>query len=204
MLLQNLFNGLKTMRVINNQIFYKIIFFGTALAGKTTSLKWLCDNTIPDEMKTTKNIRSVNTSFGQTMLFDFVPIKISDNINFRFFASTGQDYYASTRKLLFRDVDGVFFVIDSQKKELEHNKEFVTEFNNHMTHYNLDHNKVTTIVLCNKQNLTNIYDKIYLINELQLEQFSTFETSAITGSNLKNALTVMIEKCLNGLNNNGQ
>lgn len=189
------------MRVINNQLYFKLLFFGTALAGKSTSLKWLYDNVIPSEMKTTRNMRSVNTSFGQTMLFDFVPIKVSNNINFRCFTATGQDYYASTRRLLFQDVDGIFFVIDSQKEELEHNKEFVDEFLKHMDHFNLNQEKVTIVVLCNKQDLSNIYDQNFLAKDLKLEQYSIFQTSALLGTNIKEAFTFMIEACLKKLKN---
>jgi len=188
-----------TMRVINNQIFFKLLFFGTALAGKSTSLKWIYDNIIPVEMKPTGSMRSVNTSFGQTMLFDFAPIKVSENINFRCFTATGQDYYASTRRLLFQDVDGIFFVVDSQKDKLEHNKEFVEEFMKHMNHFNLNDEKVTTVVLCNKQDLADVYDPDFLARELKLERYSVFQTSAILGTNMKEAFTFMIEACLNKL-----
>lgn len=189
------------MRVIDDQIFFKLLFFGTALAGKTTSLKWIYDNVIPHEMKTTNDLRSVNTSFGQTMLFDFVPFKVSENINFRCFTTTGQDYYASTRRLLFQDVDGIFFVVDSQKEELEHNKEFVEEFLKHKRHFKLNQKKVTIVVLCNKQDLPNIYDYHLLAKELKLARYAIFQTSALAGTNLKAAFLHMIEACLHKLNN---
>lgn len=187
------------MKIIGDQIFFKLLFFGTALAGKTTSLQWIYNHVIPDEMKGTSNLKSVNTSFGQTMLFDFVPIKVSDNINFRCFTTTGQDYYASTRRLLFQDVDGIFFVIDSQKEELEHNKEFVKELLKHKKHFKLDQKNVTIVVLFNKQDLHNIYDQTTLAQELKLDKYSIFETSALHGTNLKEAFLYMIEACLQKL-----
>ncbi len=184
------------MRTINGKIHFKVLYFGTALAGKTTSLKWICENVIPASMKNTDTIRSVNTSFGQTMLFDFIPIKISENINFRLFTATGQDYYAGTRKLLFQDIDGVFFVVDSQKKELQHNKEFVDEFNRHLTHFNLLEKNVTVIVLYNKQDLEDIYSTDYLKKELKLEHYPGYPTCALTGQNLKESFAEMIKKCV--------
>ena len=187
------------MRIINSKMYFKILFFGTALAGKTTSLNWIYKNVIPTSMKTTDSVRSVNTSFGQTMLFDFIPIKLSSDINFRLFTATGQDYYAGTRKLLFKDIDGVFFVVDSQKKELEHNKEFVDEFNRHLTHFNLNEDDVKIVVLYNKQDLPDIYTKNYLTKELTLEKYQGFNTCALSGSNLKEAFTLMIKKCLEKL-----
>ncbi|MCI0515064.1 GTPase domain-containing protein [candidate division KSB1 bacterium] len=184
------------MRVINGQIYLKILFFGTALAGKTTTLNWIYHNLIPQEMKTTNNIRSVTTSFGQTMLFDFVPVKVSDNIHIRFFTATGQDYYAGTRKMLFQDVDGVFFVVDSQKKELEHNREFVNEFNRHINTFFENVENLIVVVLFNKQDLPEIYPAEFLARELNLDHFSGHATCSLTGENIKSAFFQMITLCL--------
>lgn len=187
------------MRIINQQIYFKVLFFGTALAGKTTTLNWAYKNIIPETMKSSIDVRSVKTSFGQTMLFDFVPIKVSDNIHIRFFTATGQDYYAGTRKMLFQDIDGVFFVVDSQTQELEHNKEFVAEFYQHLNSFVLDVKDLAIIVLYNKQDLTEIYPADFLSKELQLEQFPSYETCAVNGLNIKGAFSHMVQLCLKKL-----
>jgi signal recognition particle receptor subunit beta len=188
------------MRLINGQLYFKILFFGTALAGKTTTLQWVYQNLIPGDMKTTPDIRSVKTSFGQTMLFDFVPIQISEKIHIRLFTATGQDYYAGTRKMLFQDIDGVFLVIDSQKQELEHNQEFIEEFHRHVKTYFNSLDDLTTIVLYNKQDMEDIYSGDFLANELGLENLSGYETNAVSGTNLKKAFTEMIQNCLEKIN----
>lgn len=184
------------MRFINGQIYIKVLFFGTALAGKTTTLNWIYHNIIPREMKKTMDIKSINTSFGQTMLFDFVPIKVSENINFRFFTATGQDYYAGTRKLLFQEVDGVFYIVDSQKKELDHNHEFIQEFFQHINTFYNDIKDIKIVVLYNKQDIEEIYQSSFLSKELSLEKFPSYDTSALTGQNLKTAFSKMIKLCL--------
>jgi len=184
------------MRIINGQIYFKILFFGTALAGKTTTLKWIYENIIPGEMKSTENIRSVNTSFGQTMLFDFVPIQLNENLNIRFFTATGQDYYAGTRRMLFQDIDGVFLVIDAQKAELEHNKEFIHEFHRHVEMFFNSINDLIVIVLYNKQDLEDIYPSDFLAKELELENFPSYDVCAISGKNLKPAFAEMVKFCL--------
>jgi len=184
------------MRLINGQIYIKVLFFGTALAGKTTVLNWIYHNIIPKEMKKTTDITSISTSFGQTMLFDFVPIKVSENINFRFFTTTGQDYYAGTRKLLFQDVDGVFYIVDSQRSEFEHNKEFVEEFYQHVNTFFKSIKNIDVVVLYNKQDLEDIYPSSYLAKELSLEKFYSYKTCGVSGKNLKLAFSRMIKLCL--------
>ncbi|MBN1272715.1 MAG: hypothetical protein JXB26_10650 [Candidatus Aminicenantes bacterium] len=190
------------MRIVDGKIYIKIIFFGTALAGKTTSLQWLFQHLIPADMKITDQIRSVKTSFGQTLLFDFVPVQLHQNIIVRFYAATGQDYYTSTRKLIFNNVDGVFFVIDSQKKEMEHNKEFVDEFKKYLqTIKELQEAKV--IVLYNKQDLDEVYNPEDLEKELRLTQYDSWPTCALTGMNLRASFQVMICDLLKKLKEKG-
>lgn len=186
------------MKIINGKIYLKVLFFGTALAGKTTILEWLFNNIIPKEMKVTDKISSVKTSFGQTLLFDFVPIQIGENIIVRFYTSTGQDYYTSTRKMLIENVDGIFFVVDSQKKELEHNEEFVQEFNKYIENSG-GMKDFEVIILYNKQDLKDIYSPEYIEDKLTLQQYLCCPTCALTGMNVEPAFTVMLSRILKKL-----
>ena len=186
------------MRIINGKIYFKVLFFGTALAGKTTSLRWLFNNVIPMDMKITPEIKSIETSFGQTLLFDFTPIQLSPNIHVRIFTATGQDYYLSTRKMLFEDVDGVFFVIDSQKKELEHNREFVVEFNRYLENAPRLKNTVI-IILFNKNDMDDIHPVQDLARMLSLEKYPAFSVSSLLGTNLRKAFITMIRRMLERL-----
>ena len=150
---------------------------------------------IPDDMKISDQIRSVKTSFGQTLLFDFVPVQISDNMIIRIYTATGQDYYRGTRKRLFQGVDGVFFVIDSQVDELEHNKEFVEEFHRYVNDIG---NNVDVIVLYNKVDLESVHNIPQLKEYLDLN-YTSFGTSAKTGENVKEAFMLMVQNCLQKL-----
>ncbi|MFQ6082920.1 MAG: ATP/GTP-binding protein [Candidatus Methanofastidiosia archaeon] len=186
------------MKLIKGKIYLKILFFGTALAGKTTSLQWLFENVIPEEMKITDQIRSIKTSFGQTLLFDFVPIQVSKNIIIRIYTATGQDYYTITRKMLMEEVNGIFFVVDSQKKELKHNEEFVGEFKKYLENIK-GLREADVIVLYNKQDLKDVYSPKYLERRLNLRGYTSYPTCALTGMNLEVAFTVMIGQILKTL-----
>jgi len=187
------------MRIVNDNIYFKLIFAGTALAGKTTALQWIFNHVIPTEMKVSDNIRSVKTSFQQTLMFDFAPIKVTDNIYFRIYASTGQDYYSRVRELLTEGVDGIFFVVDSQKNQLEFNREFVGELFSYLNLLHTSKDQVEVVVLYNKIDLEDIYPLSFLQKELKLEQFPAFGTNALSGENLKPAFNYIIGKCLQKL-----
>jgi signal recognition particle receptor subunit beta len=186
------------MKIINNKLYLKIVFFGTALAGKTTSLKWLFRYAIPDEFKTVEQVRSLETSFGQTLFFDFIPIQVSSDIIVRLFTTTGQDYYQRTRRLFFEDVDGVFVVIDSQKRELEHNKEFVAELRTYLeTVETLKEAEI--VILYNKQDQDNIYRSDELEQLLPLAGYPSFPVCATNGHNLLPAFILMMDRILKRL-----
>jgi signal recognition particle receptor subunit beta len=148
---------------------------------------------IPEEMKLVKELRQVKTSFGQTLLFDFAPIEISQNVITRMFSATGQDYYRGTRTKVLADSDGVFVVVDSQKKELDHNREILEEFYKCRKEMN-GLSKAEIVVLYNKNDLDEIYSVEYLREYLRLDQWEGFSTCALTGQNLEDALILMLRK----------
>jgi signal recognition particle receptor subunit beta len=190
------------MNIIDDTIYLKLVFFGTALAGKTTILEWLFDKAIPDEMKLSGEIRQIKTSFGQTLLFDFVPIRLSDNAVVRIYTSTGQDYYAGTRSKFLSDTDGIFLVVDSQKKELEHNVELLEELHRYFKEISgLEEAEV--VVLFNKQDLDDIYPVEYLKSQLGINGWPAIPTSALTGENLMQSLLLMLKTLTSKLREQG-
>ncbi|OGD09097.1 MAG: hypothetical protein A2Y86_02445 [Candidatus Aminicenantes bacterium RBG_13_62_12] len=188
------------MKVVNDKLYLKIIFFGTALAGKTTTLKWLFHNSIPDEFKMAEQVRSLETSFGQTLFFDFTPLQLSPHIIIRIYTTTGQNYYNMTRRLLFEEVDGLFFIADSRKPELEHNREFVSELRE-LQETNGSMKQAEVIVLCNKQDEADIYSPDELTELLGLSEYTRFPACALKGSNLQEAFAVMMDRLLRKIRN---
>ena len=181
------------MKIVGDRIYLKLIFFGAALAGKTTALEWLFYHAVPDEMKLVKELRQVKTSFGQTLLFDFAPIEISQNVVTRMFSATGQDYYRGTRTKVLSGSDGIFIVVDSQKDQLENNKRILEEL--WKCREQMDGlSEAEIVVLYNKNDLTEIYPDDALRESLGLEPYQGFSTCALTGHNLEDALIVMLKK----------
>lgn len=190
------------MKVIEDTVYLKLVFFGTALAGKTTILEWLFNNAIPDDLKAVDTIRQVKTSFGQTLLFDFAPVYLADGVIARIFTATGQDYYAGTRPQILKNADGIFLVIDSQKVELEHNREFVAELHQHMENIE-ELSDAEIVVLFNKQDMQETYSPDFLTDELGLANWPSYSSSAVKGENLKEALLEMLTRLSHRLEKEG-
>lgn len=181
------------MKVVGDRIYIKLIFFGTALAGKTTALEWLFYHAIPDEMKLVKELRQVKTSFGQTLLFDFAPIEISQNVVTRMFSATGQDYYRGSRTKVLSGSDGIFIVVDSQKRQLENNRRIMEELWKCFKEME-ELSEAEIVVLYNKNDLDDIYPVDFMSEYLELDKYEGFSTCALTGHNLEDALIVMLKK----------
>lgn len=109
--------------IINYQkktIQIKMVYFGPAMSGKTTTLK-----TLMAAFGQESEMQSIETSTGRTLVFDFGTLMITGkewNIKILLLTATGQDFYASTRPATIEMVDGIIFVVDSQRKYIEENK----------------------------------------------------------------------------------
>ncbi len=104
----------------NKTLQVKIVYYGPAMSGKTTSIKALFSYFDREQ-----NIQSIDSSIGRTLFFDFGVLNfkgIEWNLKLLIYSATGQDFYASTRPATLNGVDGLIFVVDSQIEYLEHNR----------------------------------------------------------------------------------
>ncbi|MCK4779932.1 MAG: gliding-motility protein MglA, partial [Candidatus Lokiarchaeota archaeon] len=103
----------------NKTLQVKIVYYGPAMSGKTTSIKSLFSY-----FKKEDSIKSIDSSVGRTLFFDFGVLLFKGTewgIKFLIYSATGQDFYASTRPATLNGVDGLIFVADSQIEFLDHN-----------------------------------------------------------------------------------
>jgi signal recognition particle receptor subunit beta len=187
---------------MEDKVYFKVVFFGTALAGKTTILEWIFKNVVPDKLKLVGDMMRLKTSFGQTLLFDFAPIKVSEQAVALFYTCTGQDYYQGTRAQLVDGSDVIFPVVDLQKKELEHNIEMIDELRHYLgTMKSLA--DIDVIVLFNKSDLDDVYTPERLTERLELNEWPALLTSAVTGEGLREALVLMLTRLASKLEKQG-
>jgi len=115
----------------------KIVYYGPAMSGKTTSIKYLFSYFNKED-----TLNSIDSTVGRTLLFDFGVLQFKGSewsLKFLIYSATGQDFYASTRPATLIGVDAVIFVADSRVNCLHHNlrswNELKTMFKNEL--YNL-------------------------------------------------------------------
>jgi len=175
----------------------KIVFYGPALSGKTTTLKYLFQiyNKLED-------VKSINSTTGRTLFFDFGTLEFKGaewDVKFLIYTTTGQDYYAATRPTTIRGADGIIFVADS------HTDCFKRNLNSWKELLNLYGEKLLDIpILCNfnKQDLREKFNPIDFLNAIQYKKyhsFSYFKTIAILGEEIIDSFKKLIELLFPGL-----
>jgi hypothetical protein len=109
------------------RVMIKLVYFGPAMSGKTTSVKYLFDSFNNGDLK------SIETGAGRTLFFDYGDLKITTKkgweIIINIWSATGQNFYAETRPTVLKGTDGIIFVADAQKEFLKDNNESWEELN---------------------------------------------------------------------------
>ncbi len=99
----------------NKEINCKIIYYGPALSGKSTSLRLLCDQIRKGAKGEMITISQEN---DRTLYFDFIPLTLGKiggyTVRVHLYTVPGEVGYQQSRALISKGVDGVVFVADSQ------------------------------------------------------------------------------------------
>ncbi|MFW9824545.1 MAG: ATP/GTP-binding protein [Candidatus Thorarchaeota archaeon] len=177
----------------NETLQVKIVYYGPAMSGKTTSVKYLfsCFNK-------ENELKSIDSTVGRTLFFDFGILKFKGaiwDLKFLVYSATGQDFYSSTRPATLNGVDGIIFVVDSQKECLEHNlrswKELRTLFGREF--YN-----IPIVISLNKYDIDEsrkLHDTEFLahINYSRFTQIALTKTAAINGEGVMGSFNQLIK-----------
>ncbi len=160
---------------------------GAPGAGKTQVL-WRLHAGLPHEMRAEIAMRAVGED--QIVSFDFTPpdlVPISDyHARCRAITVAGKVSNPATLNRAMGDLDGLFFVADSQAERMEENVEALREI------ASLPNLKdVPVVFLYNKRDLPNAAPIEYLDRVLNRLRAPRFATIAATGEGLADALSEM-------------
>ena len=175
------------------KVIVKIVYFGCAMSGKTTSLRYIFR-----KFGRENALQSIETREGRTLFFDWGSIFIQKgqwNFQIDLWSATGQDFYAETRPTVLSGVDGIVFVADSQSNLIKDNLASWNELS-----LLLQHNKkeIPIIISLNKRDSplaisTNEFKQLLKINN----STSLFETIATQGINVVEAFKTIIQSIFN-------
>jgi len=183
----------------SREINCKIVYYGPGLCGKTTNLQHIYRRTNPDQKG---KLISLATETERTLFFDFLPLALGDirgfKVRFHLYTVPGQVFYAASRKLILKGVDGVVFVADSQIERMEANMESLDDLGINLEEQGYDLEKLPFTIQYNKRDLPNVAPLDNMSKLLNPKGIPSFEAVAVSGSGvfetLKNvAKQVLIE-----------
>ena len=186
----------------NKEITVKIVYYGPALSGKTTCLKYIYSS---NEFSNKGKLITLDTDGDRTLFFDFLPIEIGKlgdySIKIQLYTVPGQVSYDTTRKLVLQGADGIVFVADSQMAMRDQN---IESFNNMKK--NLELNKISAAEIpilfqYNKRDLKEILPVDELNRDLNPENKPFLPTIATTGENIIESLQTSMKMVIIYLKN---
>ncbi len=173
------------------------MYYGPGLCGKTTNLQYIYRRTNPDQKG---KLISLATETERTLFFDFLPLALGDikgfKIRFHLYTVPGQVFYAASRKLILKGVDGVVFVADSQIERMESNMESIEDLKINLSEQGYELEKLPFAVQYNKRDLPNIVpvdDMNKLVNH---KNDPWFEAVAVTGKGVFETLKAVAKQVL--------
>jgi len=178
----------------------KIVYYGTALSGKTTSLQYV--HTVVDPEGRTELV-SLNTQGDRTLFFDFLPIPLGNlggfQVKLQAFTVPGQVKYAVTRRYVLRGADGVVFVADSRRDAFDDNLVALQGLKDNLSANGLDAEKIPLLIQYNKRDLDNISSEQDLREALNWRNARDYPTIATTGPGIFESFTGLCCDLLEGL-----
>ncbi|MHC4470593.1 MAG: GTP-binding protein, partial [Planctomycetota bacterium] len=168
----------------------KIVYYGTALGGKTTSLMSV-HRVIDPEQKI--ELVSLNTEKDRTLFFDFLPISLGRigefSIRLQGFTVPGQVKYNLTRKYVLTGADAVVLVVDSQRSQLDSNLEALRNLKENLAANGLPYESIPLVFQYNKRDLPDLLSEEELEQALNDREIPSFGTVATTGEGVFEAFT---------------
>jgi len=181
----------------NKEISCKIVYYGPGLCGKTTNLE-VIHRDVPGEEKA--SMVSLATEKDRTLFFDFLPVTLGQikgfRIKFQLYTVPGQVYYNATRKLVLSGVDGLVFVVDSQRSKLQENLDMMENLRENLAEYRIDLNDVPMVIQYNKRDLLEIVPVEELERLVNTRKLPSFEAVAIQGIGVKETLRAIATETL--------
>jgi signal transduction histidine kinase len=175
----------------------KVVYYGTALSGKTTSLKYV-HRVIDVERRI--ELVSLNTEGDRTLFFDFLPISLGaiSGCHFKLQAFTvpGQVKYNLTRRYVLRGADAVIFVADSRPDAFDDNVRSLASLKENLEANGIAPESLPLIIQYNKRDAPGALAVARLRGALNKRRVPDFATTATTGEGVFEAFTELVSAML--------
>jgi hypothetical protein len=184
-----------------NRLTVKLVYYGPALAGKTTNLTRLHDLLAP-ELK--GEMMTLETDGDRTLFFDLLPLGFTAPsgmlVKFQIFTVPGQVAHDGTRKVVLSRSDGVVFVADSQRNQSINNGASFDSLVANTSTLGPDLHTLPLVVQFNKRDLPEILSESEVRARWSQAPWPLFFASALEGNGVKETFAALLGLVYDQLN----
>ncbi|MBI5141793.1 MAG: GTPase domain-containing protein [Nitrospirae bacterium] len=181
----------------SREINCKIVYYGPGLCGKTTNLQHIYGKTAADRKG---KLISLATETERTLFFDFLPLSLGAikgfNVRFHLYTVPGQVFYAASRKLILKGVDGIVFTADSQIERMDANLESMDDMRLNLAAQGYDPEKIPMTIQYNKRDLPGAAPLVEMNRLLNPGGHTWYQAVAVEGVGVFETLKDIVKKVL--------
>jgi signal recognition particle receptor subunit beta len=181
----------------NREITAKIVYYGPAVCGKTTSLQVIHQKIAPNQRG---KLLSLATETDRTIFFDLLPLKLGEirgfKLKFQLYTVPGQVKYNNTRKLVLQGADAIVFVADSQRARRQANIESFKNLQENLLEQGQRLEDLPLVYEYNKRDVESPLSIEELNRDLNSRGLPYFETVASQGRGVMETLEAISKMTL--------
>lgn len=172
---------------------YKIVYYGAALSGKTTNLRYVAEKAA----SVANEFISLETRGERTLFFDTVQLTFGEiggyKVKFNMYTTPGQMTYITKRKLVLNGVDGLIFVMDSQLSRQRDNLQSWYSLERQLFEIQRSKASVPIVLQLNKRDMPYIAEVQQMKQSIRAGQLPHVETVAETGAGVFDTLLYVVD-----------
>ena len=180
------------------EIQFKVVYYGPGLGGKTTNLEQIHKRSNPAHRG---KLISMNTESERTLFFDLLPVDLGKfrgyNVRLHLCTVPGQIAFDQTRRLILRKLDGIVFVVDSQRERLDANVASLRNLEANLMLQGDDPSRMPLVVQYNKRDLPNVLRVPTLRRYLGVSRdVPEVQACAVQGKGVFETFKVIVKSCM--------
>lgn len=180
----------------------KVIYYGPALSGKTTTLRCIYTEA---KGSAQGEMISLSQDDDRTLYFDFIPLnlgKIKDyTVRLHLYTVPGEVAYQQARALISKGADSMVFIADSQLTRMDANLKSLMNLKDILKLEGHAWGDLPCVFQYNKRDLPDAMPPLEMRRYLNGEGFDEYETVATTGEGVMDAFRSVSTLVLRGLKN---
>lgn len=180
-------------------ISYKIVYYGAALSGKTTNLRYVA-GLAKDVVEHKTEMLSLETKGSRTLYFDTLQLRFGQiggyAAQFNLYTTPGQMTYITKRRLVLTGADAIIFVMDSQLSRQRDNVQSWFSMERQLFELGMSKTKIPILVQLNKRDMHYVASHEQLLKSIRGENLKHMDAVADKGTGVMESLKWVLDELI--------